>query len=79
VSKLTLVGDYWTIVHDKTRHPVIPFDCNPGSADEGMLVYRSRRAASAACGHQRQLYGVKCHAVKLGQEAPAASGEGGGE
>lgn len=46
----------WTIVHRKCKTPVLPFDSNPRSSDEGMLVYRSYQAATAACKHQNQMY-----------------------
>ena len=59
---------YWTIVHLESDIPVIPFDCNPRSKDEGMLVYRSYQAALAACVHQQSLYGIRCEPCKLGKE-----------
>jgi len=36
---------------------VPPGDCNPGSDDEGMLVYRSLEAADKSAQHQTELYG----------------------
>lgn len=46
----------WTIVHRKCKTPVLPFDSNPRSSDEGMLVYRSYSAALAASKHQNRMY-----------------------
>lgn len=57
--------EYWTIVHKGTKTPVVPFDTNPGSVDEGMLVYWSRVAADLACEHQFALYGVECKPCPL--------------
>jgi hypothetical protein len=60
----------WTIVHTdrlspRKGKPVIPFDCNPGSSDEGMLVYRSKDAAANAARHQRDTYGLACRPRRL--------------
>lgn len=54
----------WTLVHH-TGMPVIPFDCNPKSKDDGMLVYRSRQAALAASKHQNRMYGLDCRPERL--------------
>lgn len=55
----------WTIVHKGGWEPVVPADCNPGSQDEGMLVYRSREAAQKAADHQFDTYEVDCVVVLL--------------
>lgn len=52
----------WTLVwvdrETKARGIIVPpSDCNPGSPDEGMLVYRSLEAAEASAEHQTELYG----------------------
>lgn len=36
--------------------PILPFDCNPDSDDQGMLVYRSKDAAQAAADYQTDWY-----------------------
>ena len=59
--------EYWTIVHGD-RIPVKPFDCNTGSRDEGMLVYRSKRAAMSACSHQFKTWDIRCQPCRLGEE-----------
>lgn len=56
---------YWTIVHRDSRTPVVPFDCNPKSEDDGMLVYRSRQAAVAACKHQNHMYDLDTIPMRL--------------
>jgi hypothetical protein len=56
---------FWTLISRESREPIPPLDCNPGSKDEGMLVYRSERAAMSACRHQKRLYGVICAPKRL--------------
>ncbi len=60
---------YWTIVHKDNKSPVIPFDCNPTSKDEGMLVYYSYQAARASSCHQNSQYELDCEPCKLGDES----------
>lgn len=55
----------WTIVHAKEKTPVLPFDCNPRSSDEGMLVYRSYSAALAASKHQNRMYDLDTVPARL--------------
>lgn len=58
----------WTpyvLVHRATQRPVVPLDCNPTNPDEGMLVYRSPGAATAAAAHQNTLYALDSVAVRL--------------
>lgn len=55
----------YTIVHIQSLRPVVPFDCNPDSDDEGMLVYGSFEAASKAADHQNGLYDVECIAFRV--------------
>lgn len=57
----------WTICHGKQSglDPVVPLDDNPGSKDEGMLVYSSEKAAKFAARHQANLYAMECRAVPL--------------
>ena len=57
--------DLWTVIDHATRIPVVPFDCNPESEDEGFLVYRSKRAAELAAEHQSELYELDCQACRL--------------
>jgi hypothetical protein len=59
------LSDLWTVVMRATGMPVLPVDCNPESDDEGMLVYRSRRAADTAAEHQSDMYGLDCEARRL--------------
>ncbi len=56
---------WWTLIWKGTTTPVIPFDCNPGSDDKGMLVYCTKKAARNACRHQEDLYDVLCEPVRL--------------
>lgn len=56
---------YWTIVHRIGREPVLPFDSNPRSEDEGMLVYRSHQAAVAASKHQNRMYNLDTIPLRL--------------
>jgi hypothetical protein len=64
--------DYWTLVlsdsEENAGMAVKPIDCNPGSDDEGLLVYRSYDAAVRASKHQLKSFGVTCHPVPLGKE-----------
>jgi hypothetical protein len=57
--------DFWTVIDHATRVPVVPSDCNPGSSDEGFIVYRSKRAAELAAEHQSELYELDCQACRL--------------
>ena len=57
--------DLWTVVMRDTGNPVVPYDCNPESDDEGMLVYLSRRAAEMSAVHQSDLYDLDCEARRL--------------
>jgi hypothetical protein len=57
--------ELWTIVHRASGKPVVPYDTNPGSDDEGMLVYRSRKAAELAAEHQSDMYDLDCEARRL--------------
>lgn len=57
--------DPHTLVLTGTMDPVLPCDCNPGTGDEGMLVYRTKRAATAAAKHQMETFQVRCRAVPL--------------
>ncbi len=58
---------WWTLIWEGTTTPVVPFDENPGSYDEGMLVYRTQKAAQCACRHQRDLYDVQCKPIRLNE------------
>lgn len=66
--------EYWVLVQSKVpENPypgraVLPFDSNPGSDDEGALVYRSFEAASCAAVYQCDMYGIPCYPVRLGEE-----------
>lgn len=59
--------ELWTIVHREDRQPVVPFDCNPGCDDEGMLVYWNYKAARSAATHQNLLYGIKSVPARLSE------------
>lgn len=61
----TALHELWTVVMRDTGDPVIPYDCNPESPDEGMLVYLSQRAAELSAEHQSDLYGLDCEARRL--------------
>jgi hypothetical protein len=53
------------ILPGREKIPVVPFDCNPGHDDEGMMVYRSRKAAVFSAKHQNGLYDLDCIAISL--------------
>lgn len=71
------MSELFTVVNRSTGEPVTPFDCNPQSDDEGMLVYWSRRAAELAAEHQAEHYDLDCEARSLDRiiAARAAGGE----
>ncbi len=48
------LSSLFTILNRGTHEPVVPFDANPDSDDEGMLVYRCRAAAESAAEHQAE-------------------------
>lgn len=64
-SSTKAVVDFWTVVMSDTGLPVLPFDCNPDSCDQGMLVYQSKSAAEKSAKHQRRMYWLKCKAARL--------------
>jgi hypothetical protein len=64
------MSDLWTIVHSDTKKPVLPMDCNPESDDEGMLVYRSQKAAELAAEYQAEMYDIVCEARRLDEAQP---------
>jgi hypothetical protein len=58
---------YWVVVMADTFEPVLPVDGNTDE-DEGMLVYRSRKAAMASARYQKNTYHIDTRAVRLGAE-----------
>lgn len=56
---------FWTVVWNTDGRPVPPLDSNPGSDDEGMLVYRTRKAAQLAAEHQSNSYGDGAIAIAV--------------
>jgi hypothetical protein len=62
--------EFWTVVHSDTGEPVLPFDANPESDDEGMLVYLSKIAAEASARHQAETYDLTCQAKRLADLYP---------
>ena len=60
-------AELWVLWVPASKKPVIPWDCNPGHNDEGMLVYSSHDAAMSAATHQRELYGVECEPRRLSE------------
>lgn len=67
--------ELWTIVNQDGT-PVVPVDENPESADEGMLVYFSRRAAELAAEYQSETFdGMDCRAERLGRLIPPETEE----
>lgn len=56
---------FWTVVWNTDGRPVSPLDRNPGSPDEGMLVYRTRKAAQLAAKHQTDSYGDGAIAIAV--------------
>ncbi len=56
------LSSLFTILNRGTHEPVVPFDANPDSDDEGMLVYRCRAAAESAAEHQAECYDLDCEA-----------------
>lgn len=69
----------WTIVQplgaedsdgeDISGRPIVPADHNTHS-DEGMLVYRSEEAATAAAEYQNELYSLDCLPCRLSDLDP---------
>jgi len=45
---------------------VLPFDCNPGSDDEGMLVYNTFEACIHAAEHHKRMYDIDACPIQLG-------------
>jgi hypothetical protein len=64
------MGELWTIVHSDTKNPVLPMDCNPKSDDEGMLLYRSQKAAELAADYQTEMYDLVCEARRVDEVQP---------
>lgn len=60
-----LPEECWTLIDDETGIPVLPLDDNPGSADEGMLLYLTEKGAQSAAQHQRDSWFIACTAVPL--------------
>ena len=56
---------YWVLVWMPSGNPIVPYDSNPESDDEGMLVYRSKRAGELAAKHQMEMYGDDEQAVAI--------------
>lgn len=50
-------SQWWTVVWSPSMTPIVPYDCNPGSDDDGLLVYRSKAAAEHSATHQTDVYG----------------------
>jgi hypothetical protein len=68
--KEILVDELWTLmwVHAETEVEgdiIPPYDSNPGCSDEGMLVYRSEKAATLSAEHQTDLYGDSENVAKV--------------
>lgn len=61
---MLLEDDLWTLKLPDGQ-PVVPYDSNPGSHDEGMLVYRSEEAAISAAKHQNEMYELNCEPCRL--------------
>lgn len=61
--------EYWVLIWLPSCEAIPPYDSNPGSSDEGLLVYRSKKAATSAAKHQQDMYGDKetAHAIPLSQ------------
>lgn len=49
--------EWWTVVWMPSNRPIVPYDANPKSDDEGLLVYRTKKAAELAADHQFEMYG----------------------
>ena len=47
----------YTLIWEKTQTPIVPYDENPESDDEGILVYSSQEAAECAARYQTEQYG----------------------
>ncbi len=45
--------------------PIVPYDSNPGSADQGLLAYRSKTAAEHSANHQQACYGEDQEAIAV--------------
>lgn len=50
-------ANYWVLVWMPSGTPIPPYDSNPGSSDEGLMVYRNECAAKSAAEHQQNMYG----------------------
>jgi hypothetical protein len=62
------INELFTIVlPGLEKIPVPPIDSNPGCSDEGMMVYRSRKAAVLAAEHQNYMYDLDCVAISLSE------------
>jgi hypothetical protein len=66
-TRATKTPKWWTVVWKQNMEPIVPFDSNPASDDEGLLVYRSKVAAEHAAIHQQEMYsdGEEAIAVPL--------------
>lgn len=56
----------FVLVTDEGK-PVPPMDCNPGTGDEGMMVYRTKEGADKSAIRQREMFDVDCHAIPLSE------------
>ena len=57
-SRGSAMPAYWVLVWMPSGIPIVPYDLNPGSDDDGMLVYGSREAGDLAAKHQMKLWGA---------------------
>lgn len=59
VKQVEQLSQLYTLIWSDTKRPIPPYDSNPGSSDEGLLVYRSLKAAESAARHQQMLYSLR--------------------
>lgn len=69
VVRVPKKSDWWTVVWSPSMTPIVPYDSNPGSADEGLLVYRSKTAAEHSANHQQEMYGGEEEAIAVPLES----------
>ncbi len=65
VVRVPKKSQWWTVVWSPSMTPIVPYDENPGSDDEGLLVYRSKTAAEHSANHQQKMYGEDQEAIAV--------------
>lgn len=65
VVRVPKKSQWWTVVWSPSMTPIVPYDSNPVSADEGLLVYRSKTAAKHSANHQQEMYGDDQEAIAV--------------